>query len=406
MSDEQGEQLYGREGTEQSQGYSKMPLADAPVEDSAGDFDRALNDLVESRPDPAPVVERAFFDVENGEPRDPRETVSAEDAARQLSNIRQRETEAVEQQRLDDFRNEIDADRGQLQAERLFNAVQNEQQLQQTPQDATGQDPQQPTAQPEYQPQPESVQQATDPQYDADLVQALQDPKVRGILERVSQGVEQTAAQFQQQLADASLTAATAFLASFPELAGLRADQLAGAVALINQTNPARAQEIARHYGRVNDLVQQTQKVAHAAQEQQQTRAAEQFRAYAAAHDAVSLRNETPESVKAIQSVILEDARRAGISEKDIAQVYNSVPAFRHSFVQDLLADGAKYRLAQRNVARAAHRQVPHVARPGSSAEALTRTEEALASARSKLKPSMNPREAADYLIARRGAKR
>jgi len=176
-------------------------------------------------------------------------------------------------------------------------------------------------------------------------------------------------------------------------------------VALIAKNDPVRAQAIAHHYRQVSHLVAQHQRVAVQQQEQQQTRAAEQFRAYAAAHDAVSLRNETPESVKAIQSVILEDAKRAGISEKDLAQVWNSVPAFRHSFVQDLLADGAKYRLAQRSVARAAHRPVPHVVRPGSPAEMQTRTEAALAEARSKLKPSMSAKEAAAYVIARRAAR-
>jgi site-specific recombinase XerD len=250
------------------------------------------------------------------------------------------------------------------------------------------------------------VQQATDPQYDADLVQALQDPKVRGILERVSQGVEQTAAQFQQELANAALTATASFMSAFPELNGLSAEQLPGAVALIAKNDPVRAQAIAHHYRQVSHLVAQHQRVAVQQQEQQQTRAAEQFRAYAAAHDAVSLRGESPESVKAIQSVILEDAKRAGISEKEIAQVYNSVPAFRHSFVQDLLADGAKYRLAQRNISRAVSRPIPNVQRPGSPALMQTRTEAALAEAQAKLKPSMNPREAADYLIARRGAKR
>jgi hypothetical protein len=224
-------------------------------------------------------------------------------------------------------------------------------------------------------------------------------------LERVSQWVEQTAAQFQQQLANAALTATASFAAAFPELVGLQANQLPGAVALIAKNDPVRAQAIAHHYGQVSHLVAQHQQVAAQAAQQQQTRAAEEFRHFAAAHDAVSLRNESPENRKAIQSVILEDAKRAGISEKEIAQVYNSVPAFRHSFVQDLLADGAKYRLAQRSVARAAHRPVPHVIRPGSSAETQTRTEEALASARSKLKPSMNAKEAADYLVARRAAK-
>jgi hypothetical protein len=229
MNDEQlDDSDFGIRGIEKAAGFSPMPLADQepPAEDL--EINAATENFLATRDDPAPIVEREYRDVQSGERRPENETLRAEDAARNLSNARAAESRALEEQHNRDLQEALD----QLRAPEPQPVAVDEQ--------VTGRT----ELQPEYQPQPEAVQ-ATDPNIDPELMRALQDPKIRGILEQVNQGVQQTAAQYQQQLADASLTAATAFLASFPELSGLRADQLAGAVALINQTNPARAQEIA-----------------------------------------------------------------------------------------------------------------------------------------------------------------
>jgi hypothetical protein len=162
MTEETEELLTGRAGEEARQGFTPMPLADAPPQEDLT-LDASVENFVATRDDPAPVVERAFFNVQTGEPRPSNETVSAQDAARNVANVREAERRALEEQQNRDLQEALD----QLRAPEPQPVAVDEQ--------VTGRT----EAQPEYQPQPESVQ-ATDPQYDPDLVQALQDPKIRG----------------------------------------------------------------------------------------------------------------------------------------------------------------------------------------------------------------------------------
>jgi hypothetical protein len=205
--------------------------------------------------------------------------------------------------------------------------------------------------------------------------------------------------------AAAEVTAA--MLVSFPEFSHVKnAGELAAAATVLAQQNPQRFQQFRNFYNKTQAVLQQQQQVAAQTAQQQSELQRAQFRQFAAWHDGHSLVNETPETLKQIRTTVIEDARQAGISEADLVQAWNSTPALRHSFVQNLMADGVKFRLAQRNIAKAAHHNVPHVVRPGSPEAFQTRSEAALAEARSKLKPQMSAREAADYLIARRGANR
>ena len=112
------------------------------------------------------------------------------------------------------------------------------------------------------------------------------------------------------------------------------------------------------------------------------------------------------ETMKAIKTEAVTMLKEYGLSEADLAREYYSNPLFRSAAGQQVIADAARYRLSQKGLSRHLANPVPHVVRPGSSAERVTRTEEALAEARAKLKPSMSARQAAEYLIARRGANR
>jgi hypothetical protein len=381
----QDEQKYGLEGVEASQGYSPMPLADAPPQEDLA-IDATVENFVSTRDDPAPIVERAFFDVQTGEPRPSNETVSAEDAARNVANVREAERQAVEKQHNRDLAEALDQLHG---PERQPVAVDNGRT----------------EPQPDYQPQPEAAQ-ATDPNIDPAIAAALENPAVRGLLQRASQEIEQQKAAFIQATNAAAAEVTAAMLVSFPEFTHVKnAGELAAAATVLAQQNPQRFQQFRDFYNRTQTVLQQQQQVAAQTARHQQELASAEFQKFATYHDANSLLNETPESLKQIRTTVIDDARRAGISEADLVQAWNSIPALRHSFVQDLMADGVKFRLAQRNVAKAVHHPVPHVQRPGSSAERVTRTEEALAEARAKLKPSMSAKEAAAYLIARRAAR-
>jgi hypothetical protein len=96
MSD-QDEQKYGLEGNEASQGFTPMPLADSPPQEDLA-LDASVENFVASRDDPAPIVEREFRDVQSGEKRPENETLRAEDAARNLSNVREAERRALDEQ--------------------------------------------------------------------------------------------------------------------------------------------------------------------------------------------------------------------------------------------------------------------------------------------------------------------
>jgi hypothetical protein len=247
-----------------------------------------------------------------------------------------------------------------------------------------------------------------DPQIDPEVAAALQNPKVRSLLDGVNQTIEATKSQYQEQVAHAGMTAVASFVSAFPELANLNADQLPGAIALINQTNPARAQEIATHYNRVNGLVQQMQQVSAQTAQHRNEMASAQFKQFALVsdHRFDAMNTHVPaETMKAIKTEAVTMLREYGLSDADLSREYNSNPLFRSAAGQQIIADAAAYRLAKKAVTRAAHHPVPNVQRPGSSAERVTRTEEALAEARAKLKPSMSAKEAAAYVIARRAAR-
>ena len=387
MSDEQqlDDSYFGIRGIEKSQGYTEMPLADAPPQEDMA-LDATVENFIASRDDPAPIVEREFLDVQTGHKRPETETVSAEDAARNVANVREAERRAVEEQQHRDLAEALDQLHGQQPADEITSPPRLYEQ------------------QTEY--QPEAVQ-ATDPQIDPAISAALENPTVRNLLQQASQEVEQQKAAFIQATNSAAAEVTAAMLVSFPEFSHVKnAGELAAAATVLAQQNPQRFQQFRDFYNRTQTVLQQQQQVAAQQQQQQSELAAAQFRQFATYHDGHSLVNETPETLKAIRTTVLEDARQAGISEQDLVQAWNSTPALRHSFVQNLMADGIKFRIAQRNVAKAVHHPVPHVVRPGSPEAFQTRSEAALAEARSKLKPAMSAREAANYLIARRGANR
>jgi hypothetical protein len=348
---EQQEQLYGREGIEASQGFTPMPLADAPPQEDLA-LDASVENFVATRDDPAPIVEREFRDVQSGQPRPSSETLSAEDAARNVANVRDAERRAAEEQQNRDLQEALD----QLRAP--------EQQPVAVDEQVTGRT----EAQPDYTPQPdypEAVQ--MDPQIDPEIAAAFQNPKIRAVLEQASQGVEQTKAQFQQATAELATQAQGVLTALFPELSNLSGPQLQGALQYMQQSQPERFQQFQQLAGRAQQLVGVYRAQQAQAAQQQQELAAAQFRQFATWHDGHSLVNETPESIKQIQTTAIEEARRAGITERELVEAWNTTPALRHSFVQNLMADGVKFRISQRALSQRRANPVPHLQRPGIS---------------------------------------
>jgi hypothetical protein len=222
MSD-QDEQKYGLEGIEQAQGYEPMQMAvPDPDPEPAFDTDSALAKHLE-RPAPPEPVERTYSDVQTGEATPDNQTVELKRAATDIASAREQERLEVQKEANSDLHAALDY--LQQEEETLRAAT-----TPVTPNvgdvDHTGRVQTEPQPEPpgyeataslsQPQPDPEAVQ-AMDPQYDAELAQALSSPKVRAVLENVNQQIEQTKAAYQQQLANAALTGVAAFAAAFPD---------------------------------------------------------------------------------------------------------------------------------------------------------------------------------------------
>jgi hypothetical protein len=405
---EADEQKYGLGGIEQAQGYEPMQMAnpDPPAEPAMTEAELAHF----NRPPPPEPILRDYHDVQTGEPTPDNQVLpSPERAAADLTEARAAERLEVQRAENGELNEALDwlarEEAGMRAALTPVEPAVGEV-------DQYGRVRTEADASPanDFTPQLDPVDVAALPnQVDPEVLAAFQNPKVRAVLEQVDQGVRQTQAQYEQQLANASLTATASFMAAFSELAGLQPEQFQGAVAYINKTNPARAQEIARQYDRVSHLVVQNQQAQQQQAQQQQALASEQFRQFARASDNrfdAMNKNVSREQMTAIKDEAVIMLKEYGLSDAALAHEYNNNALFRSAAGQQIIADAARYRLAQRAVSRAASRPVPHVIRPGSSAEAQTRTEAALAEAQAKLKPAMSAKEAANYLIARRGANR
>jgi hypothetical protein len=257
MSDEQTEQLdnsdFGRPGIEKAAGYTPMQMANPdPPAEPAIDPDSELAKHF-NRPPPPEPIHRDYHDVQTGEATPENQTLELERAARDISEARAAEKLELQSQSNADLHAALDY---LQQSEEALRAAT-------TPVTSTvGEVDHTGRVQTEQQPPPNDFTPQIDPeslpppQIDPELYQALQSPAVRQVFEQTAQQFEETKAAYQNQLANAALTATASFMAAFPELNGLQPEQLQGAVAYINKTNPARAQEIARQYDRVSHLVQ------------------------------------------------------------------------------------------------------------------------------------------------------
>ena len=223
--------------------------------------------------------------------------------------------------------------------------------------------------------------------------------------------VQGTAQQYEAAVAQTLLAAEASALAPFPELHNIPRDQVQAVVQHIARTDPEKYRRISWHVQTVKELAanqlqaaqtalqqQQAQQQAQAVQQQQQ------FREYAELHDSRTLVNETPETRKAIESALIEGAEREGIAKQTLVQIWNSNPVARHSYFQNLIADGVKYRLAQRNIPRAAARPVPQVQRPGVSEPASDRSEFAEVS-RAYAGKDLSVKDATRLLLAKRASR-
>jgi hypothetical protein len=199
----------------------------------------------------------------------------------------------------------------------------------------------------------------------AQIAQALQETGVRiafaehphlasaveqDIANRVAAQTAQVQA-YQQQLAQQEAHIAQMAVAVFlnePELRGLRQDQLATGLQILQRDNPQRHAEIMGRARAAGELVQAQQ----AAQAQAAQAQAEAQRAHFAnwAHEQdLAFDKANPSVSQELKNEAMQMLRETGLKDSDIANLYNNAAWFRGAATQQVLRDAAEHRLSKRS---------------------------------------------------------
>jgi hypothetical protein len=364
-------QTFGKESVEHNLGYQAMePIAPLPsdrsdVEITTTELEDAAAALQKDRDErlgkpPGETVREYKQDNPNGIKLDEHFTVSAEQAAADLTAARNRDENILE---LDE--------RAELQ--RAIDALRN---------DAPEQ------VQPLTQPQADQIgvqqEQHQQAAVDDDWQRHMQDPRV---LNAIQQHTDQLNAQANQTIAaynsaaiDAANRALIGLTVAYPELKGITAQQLPTAIQVVAQQNPQRAQDIVSSIGLINDTVARGMEAQKAQTQQWFVQHRKQWNSWAAQQDAAY--EHFARQVPAAERAAIEaEARRMvleGSDPQNVAMSWHTSPELRSATAQRLLFDSARWRLHQRaqqkvqqSIKQKLDRTPPHVQRPGSPAERM-----------------------------------
>jgi hypothetical protein len=234
----------------------------------------------------------------------------------------------------------------------------------------------------------------------------LQNPKVRDALQAEVAGAEAARQQYTQAATEAAELAASALYSGFPELRGLNAQQIGGALQVIAAQNPPRYEHLRAQLAQTHQLY--TASVQ--AQAAQQQRTAAQFQQFAAQNDAAMerfLKSEPPETVARVKQEIAAIAERDyGVGRDELTALLRSQPVMRTAAFQRMMYDAAKYRLALKSAAERAPPAAPPVMRPGVARPPLAADDADVLDAQAAFRSNPNPKTAAAVLVAKREARR
>ena len=233
----------------------------------------AANDLTRERGSSETEPVERHLEWKTGEKRGQRVdlkkermSLSVDQAAKTLSEVHRTEDAIEANENLRNLANEVDY------ARLVTAGVSPSDAQQQTEQAET------PQAQPDA-PQPESIEQPSG--LDPEVSAALQNPKVRAVLEpalQQSEAARQAYTGMAQQAADVALSS---LLVNFPELSGYNGQQLGVVISHIERENPERANLIRDQISKVSGLATAAQQ----AKQQQAQMEQAQFQQWAAQED-------------------------------------------------------------------------------------------------------------------------
>lgn len=362
------EGLFGQEAELAKAGFKPMPDRPKPEAEEFKSPREAADELSASR-GAAPVVEVAYQKAADGERADETEAVTVERAARDLAAYRSANADSAAKSISNDFAAEIDA----MRAEAIKGNPKRAEHLGLEVADADSK-----AAKPEI--SSDSSKNADeaaidDPTaasidsmdgLDPETKEALKKPQIRAALEEEFGKAQHVQQSFTQALSTVQSWAQASFLESFPELAGLPAEQLEQGLTALAQVDPPR-------FNAAMSLLNRVQAI-QAAQHQQQQRQAEiarqNFNVYAKEQDAnfeAMVGKMTPAESAQFGGDLLSYAGELGIDQGQLVHLLQNEPIMRHAAFQRMVHDAVKYRQVQKASKAVAHKALPPVMRPGTS---------------------------------------
>lgn len=386
-------------------GYVPMPDPDKKSNDdeTIGSDSASLRDAAEQRAGPPDeIVARGYFDG-NGDPAAANEAVTLERAALDYSGVTSAEKLVAENQTAKALAARVDA----LRADALANDPDAAEFYGFEPPPAKGDkagadktDPETATTEP-ADPSGERPVDGLDPT----IEKALQHPQVRQAIEERVNEAEKTRQDYLNGLAAAAQIAQMSLLSQIPELAGIAAENLPGAIELMARQDPQK-------YARVQTLVATTQQM-FAQQQQESQRQAEMtkqsFHAFARSEDArldTMLKGETKATQQAVTAEIFASAKASGVDPTELVRLFNSEPLMRNAVFQHMMYDAGKYRLMMKARNATAAKPVPPVQRPGAAHTPAERERADMRTLSTKLSNSGDINDAVALYNARKSSRR
>jgi hypothetical protein len=398
------------------------PSAPPPV--NVG-FERPMEDFAAPPPDAPPIetdglveaseelANRRRAEIEpasvqymepDGTRQDSDLSVTPERAARDLSDFRNRVDDARTAQQAEIDATSIDLLRNEratgLTVEQQIHLA--EEAAQQQAQ-AAQQQAQQPV---EQQPQQHELPEGVDPEVARVLTEH---PKVRQALEAEVGRIHQAEQAHYAALQENAKAAFNTLLVNFPELQHIsNADELKVGIKLINQQNPARAQAIISHIGKVQELGRQAEQAQAAMQQRAEQQYAKDFEAYCRAEDAkfskMAPELTDPATNAKVGNAAMQTLKTAGYTDDEIQRAWSGRASIslRDARAQALLLKAAKYDLAQEAVRYPAPRPIPPVQKPGVTTNHANFDDRQLGALNARLAQSGSFKDAAKLLMARR----
>ena len=359
----------GHEFVEASHGLKPAPIEPEPAEPSTygpgiEGVREAANDLSRERqpPDSDEPVER-YLEWKIGSKagqrvnlKDAGFSLTPETAAQTLSAVHEAERNLELEPHLANLANEVDLARSQLAGQ----------------QPQTEQQPAQAEApQPIDSPQPESAEQPSG--LDPEVSAALQNPKVRAVIEASVAPAEQARQQYAAATAQVAGMLVAELAADLPEIVSLPPEQRFVGLQILQKQQPERFAALEARAGRIQAVVNaQAQNNAVEAHQRQ-----EQFKQWAKSQDA-ALEAKVPEIANdadmKVSKAALKSLKDVGFSEEELAAAWNGVTfSMRDHRAQLLIWKAAQYDMARAGIGRPEAQPLPPVQRPGISAPIVDR---------------------------------